>query len=778
MARSARSNPNSAPSAAVPAPEPHPESSSPDSSSKPKRIRRKCSAPNCENRVVQGGVCVTHGAKRKLCAHDGCDKAVKLAGFCSTHGPARRKCDFTGGCNRVAVQGGKCLSHGARRRVCSYPLSSKGGEKCSKNAIMGGMCKKHYDRVREAEGMLEMSLCVPVVSSSSAAAATASSTSGGASSVGGSAYGCGSGMSGVESEGESVLSSTPSWGSGGAAVARTTSAMEGWRGVSSHQQASVAVASYNHGAISLQPISCSNDGATVVRRASKKLKPSHSQPMLSTPSNWGFATTSMLPASASFEEAVLFPLAQQPSQGSVTVMSSTNGHHRQRAPKKPNHKRGLSIFDEMLTVDAIISSGAENQSEQQQAQQPPQQDQAPSYTQEQVKVSPLVAPPPSFAPPPTTNVSKFKYNPPQCSNNNNMSTRTPTTQVSFADCAPSRNKHLSTIGLPLTASATAGAAAPSTLSLPEETCTGNSSCACNACRSPTLAIFEQMIQASQKLERGEFDPAKYAGLSPPKLSPRKSSSAVRDGFAAGCRGGGVETPVMATTSTKNVSFLPEEPSSSGSVVRKVSSNNIVGEGCGWDANAAAAASQQAPSFPRDQARQDYHQGHAPQEGQAAPRAEGPASHALAAIAGTDADGVSRTVSHDVDDGHRYHPPGYYPHRSHGHAPHGPPPPHVYPAHYSHRGHPAHYAQHPQGAPQYPHNGYPPHGPPPPHPSYHHNNFQPPQTPALYDIAASSEQQQPLSVVSSHSQTTHHEQHQHLLPKRREAIEHLFIPKEV
>ncbi len=59
------------------------------SSAKPKRVRRKCTAPGCTNRVVQGGVCVTHGAKRKLCSYEGCSKAVKLAGFCSTHGPTR-----------------------------------------------------------------------------------------------------------------------------------------------------------------------------------------------------------------------------------------------------------------------------------------------------------------------------------------------------------------------------------------------------------------------------------------------------------------------------------------------------------------------------------------------------------------------------------------------------------------------------------------------------------------------------------------------------------------
>lgn len=308
-----------------------------------------------------------------------------------------------------------------------------------------------------------------------------------------------------------------------------------------------------------------------------------------------------------------------------------------------------------------------------------------------------------------------------------------------------------------------------------------------------------MIQASQKIEREEFDPAKYAGLSAPKLSPRKSSAAVRDSFADG-----VETPTMTTSTPKNVSFLPpEEPSSSGSVVRKVSSNNIVGEGSGWDRNAAAASQQSAAvRFPQDQARQDYYQGYASQEAAGAragaaggSHEEGPASHALDTIAHIDADGVSRAVSHDVDDG-RYHPSGHYLH-------HGPPLPHGYPPQYSHHGQAPHYASRappyphdsyphnqdppPQGPPPraggYPHNQPPPPHDPPPHAApYHYQNFQAPLTPALYDADDPNSsghhlQEQSMAVVSSHSQT-HQEHHQLFLPKRREAIEHLFIPKEV
>lgn len=103
-----------------------------------KRVRRKCTMAGCTNRVVQGGLCIAHGAKRKQCAHPGCNKNVKKAGLCSTHGPARKRCDVDG-CTKVAVQGGRCISHGAKKKLCSL-------ESCEKQAILAGMCKKHHDQ--------------------------------------------------------------------------------------------------------------------------------------------------------------------------------------------------------------------------------------------------------------------------------------------------------------------------------------------------------------------------------------------------------------------------------------------------------------------------------------------------------------------------------------------------------------------------------------------------------------------------------------------------------
>lgn len=102
-----------------------------------KRVRRKCTVGGCRNRVVQGGLCITHGAKRKTCLHPGCTKKVKKAGLCSSHGPARKRCEALG-CDKVAVQRGKCIAHGAKKKLCKF-------DECPKQAILRGMCKKHHD---------------------------------------------------------------------------------------------------------------------------------------------------------------------------------------------------------------------------------------------------------------------------------------------------------------------------------------------------------------------------------------------------------------------------------------------------------------------------------------------------------------------------------------------------------------------------------------------------------------------------------------------------------
>ena len=575
------------------------------SSDNPKRVRRKCTAPNCTNRVVQGGVCVTHGAKRKLCSFAGCSKAVKLAGFCSSHGPTRKKCDYIdpscGPCARVAVQGGRCLSHGARRRFCAFP----GKEVCTKNAVHGGYCKKHHDLVQDASGML-------------------------------------------------VLQSSPS--------------------IKSDSGDSIRNNSF------CMPVGSS--GGSIISGASSASVSDHSIASSSAPTGimgGGMEQQEKPPSSLEYEQQVKSraPRSEKPAPKKKS--------HDSKFPT-PQHKRGLSIFDEMPTVDAIIGMG-KNQGE-------PSTDAAAAAAA--AAAAEGIA---SLA----SQHKKLKQEPEQPNISPQQpyadSNKTPNTQVTFADGTRQSQE------APVTAQ-------PSSQENPEEVCLQNPSCACEACRSPTLAIFEQMLQASHKLERGEIGNDRYAGLSPPKLSPSKRSA--------------------SSKYSKAVKFPDEQSSSSTSVGRKVSTNNV-GE---------------TSSIPIS--RKQSH-------------ADGcPASTALAAavklardIDDDEASRVRRSVSHDVDSPRSR----YYHHQYYGHPP-------------SHNYHPSQYHHHHN---QHPHHYYYHQQPYPQHYYRHHESTSPakaPGTPILSD-----DPPEPTHS-SSESRREKRKQQKRLLPKPRgKEMEHLFIPSE-
>jgi len=192
------------------------------------------------------------------------------------------------------------------------------------------MCKKHYDRVQDAEGMLEMSLCGVVGCGSSAGdggdggdgevAAMAiggeSFGSGGGSgsqSLGGSSGDASVGAISEDDVGESVFRS-PSWGS---APAPTTSS------------ATATTAFYGGG----------EEGMG---------------------GSWEEGT-----AESSFPPQATAAAAMAPSM-SAPNLAAIGRHHHRRANKKmkssnKEHLRGLSIFDDMPTMDAIINNGAEIQ---------------------------------------------------------------------------------------------------------------------------------------------------------------------------------------------------------------------------------------------------------------------------------------------------------------------------------------------------------------------------------------------------------------------------------
>ena len=107
-----------------------------------KRINytKRCSAEDCNNQAVQGGVCVKHGAKKaKKCSVEDCNNQAQKGGVCIKHGAkkAEKKRCSVEDCNNQAQKGGVCKRHGANFKLCSFV----GG--CTKGRFRKGMCMKH-----------------------------------------------------------------------------------------------------------------------------------------------------------------------------------------------------------------------------------------------------------------------------------------------------------------------------------------------------------------------------------------------------------------------------------------------------------------------------------------------------------------------------------------------------------------------------------------------------------------------------------------------------------
>eukprot|EP00985_Skeletonema_marinoi_P031270 scaffold37388_cov146-Skeletonema_marinoi.AAC.2 len=100
-----------------------------------KNYRHECSAEGCTNKVVQGGVCFRHGAKRKLCSSEGCTNMVVQGGVCMRHGAKVKLCSSEGCTNQVR-RGGVCRKHGAKIKLCS-------SEGCTNQVVEGGVCIRH-----------------------------------------------------------------------------------------------------------------------------------------------------------------------------------------------------------------------------------------------------------------------------------------------------------------------------------------------------------------------------------------------------------------------------------------------------------------------------------------------------------------------------------------------------------------------------------------------------------------------------------------------------------
>eukprot|EP00986_Skeletonema_menzelii_P008071 scaffold3310_cov87-Skeletonema_menzelii.AAC.1 len=140
-----------------------------DGSGPPKKKYKKyyCSADGCTNHVINGGVCILHGAKRKRCSSEGCTNQVRRRGMCWRHGAkVKVKRCSSEGCTNIVINGGVCIRHGAKVKRCSSEgctnQAQKGGvcfrhgaktkrcssEGCTNNAQNGGVCIKHGAKVK------------------------------------------------------------------------------------------------------------------------------------------------------------------------------------------------------------------------------------------------------------------------------------------------------------------------------------------------------------------------------------------------------------------------------------------------------------------------------------------------------------------------------------------------------------------------------------------------------------------------------------------------------
>jgi hypothetical protein len=100
-----------------------------------KQCRKTCSADECTNQAVKGGVCIKHGAKLKRCSSEGCTNQAVKGGVCIKHGAERKRCS-TEGCTNNAKKGGVCMKHGAKVKRCC-------NEGCTNQAVKGGLCWRH-----------------------------------------------------------------------------------------------------------------------------------------------------------------------------------------------------------------------------------------------------------------------------------------------------------------------------------------------------------------------------------------------------------------------------------------------------------------------------------------------------------------------------------------------------------------------------------------------------------------------------------------------------------
>lgn len=99
---------------------------------RPKRIRRRCTQPDCGKRARSLGLCIAHGGGKR-CAVEGCNKSSQGGNMCIKHGGGKR-CSFQG-CDKAAQTNSLCKAHGGGPR-CQFG-------NCMKSSQGGGLCRSH-----------------------------------------------------------------------------------------------------------------------------------------------------------------------------------------------------------------------------------------------------------------------------------------------------------------------------------------------------------------------------------------------------------------------------------------------------------------------------------------------------------------------------------------------------------------------------------------------------------------------------------------------------------
>lgn len=144
--------------------------------------RRTCTVDDCDNLIVNRGVCIKHGAKKNvkkvkckisgcknlgkgskqlctthsgnkyICMVEGCEKYARNMGVCVTHGCRMASCSVTGCTNRI-MNNGVCFAHGAIYPpsavciACKETLTSTGKKMCLKCRIAAGEIIERSERL-------------------------------------------------------------------------------------------------------------------------------------------------------------------------------------------------------------------------------------------------------------------------------------------------------------------------------------------------------------------------------------------------------------------------------------------------------------------------------------------------------------------------------------------------------------------------------------------------------------------------------------------------------